>query len=103
MNALGLRPSWLLRRSRTFRTSAFVRDVITASSSSTEKKAAEESQDVTALDRLLKAVSECPTYSFCIPEIDKLNAFHRDEIQSRLSLVSTPGPWTIMMLKDCVA
>jgi hypothetical protein len=58
MHVLGLCPQWLLRRSPIIRKSAFVRHVAAAASSSTETKAAEETQDIIALDRLLKAVSK---------------------------------------------
>lgn len=51
-----------LTSNRSIRTSAIVQDTTSAASSrnsrSTEMKAAEETQDVTALDELLKAVSK---------------------------------------------
>jgi hypothetical protein len=58
MHVLGLRSQWLLQCSPIIRKSAFVRHVVTAATSSTETKAAEETQDIIALDRLLKAVSK---------------------------------------------
>lgn len=58
MHVLGLRSQWLLQCSPIIRKSAFVRHVATAATSSTETKAAEETQDIIALDRLLKAVSK---------------------------------------------
>jgi hypothetical protein len=56
INAVEL--SWWLQRSRTLHTSALVRDAVTTFSPSTGVKAAEETEDVTALDRLLKVVSK---------------------------------------------
>lgn len=70
INASRLLPLQLSRHSiRSIRTSSSARDVV-ATSQSTETKAAEETQDVTALDKLLKIVSKSNIYLHeLVPEI----------------------------------